>query len=257
MEEARSTERRWSSSAGYLAGELVLAPDTRYAAFMIPWVTLASTDAIDGKTLHLRRRGDEYLIVADNLQLMSSEDEGSSRELARLGCAHLEKDRATRVLVGGLGMGYSQRAALDSVGRKAVVEICELVPAVVQWNRDVLGALANFPLNDPRTKLHVEDVRQRIDAAHGRYDAILLDVDNGPTALAHQQNNALYSVRGIKAVWRALKPGGVLSVWSFSDDKLFTTRLEKEDFTVRVHRVEGSRKGRGRHHLIWVAQRPE
>lgn len=224
---------------------------------MNPWVKLASTEAIDGKTLELRRRGDEYLIVADNLQLMSSEDEGSSRELAQLGCAHLKKGRAVRLLVGGLGMGYSQRAALDGVGSKAVVEICELVPAVVQWNRDTLGALADFPLDDPRTELHVEDVRLRIDAADGRYDAILLDVDNGPTALAHKQNNALYDERGIKAAWRALKPGGVLGVWSFSDDERFTTRLERAGFTVKMHRVDGSRKGRGRYHVIWIAQRPE
>lgn len=223
---------------------------------MIPWVKLASAEALDGKPLELRKRGDEYLIVADGLQLMSNEDEGSSRELAQLGCAHLKRGKAARVLVGGLGMGYSQRAALDCVGKKAVVEVCELVPAVVEWNRNELGALANFPLDDPRTELHVEDVRRRIDGAAGRYDAILLDVDNGPTALAHKRNNALYSVRGIKAAWRALKPGGVLGVWSFSDDKRFTARLEKEGFEVKVHRVPGSRKGRGRYHTIWIARRP-
>ncbi|MBW2731464.1 MAG: spermidine synthase [Deltaproteobacteria bacterium] len=224
---------------------------------MIPWVKLASTEAMDGKQLELRKRGDEYLIVADGLQLMSSEDEGSSRELALLGCEHLKKGAAARVLVGGLGMGYSQRAALDCVGRKVVVEVCELVPAVVEWNRNELGALAKFPLDDPRTELHVEDVRQRIDAAAARYDAILLDVDNGPIALAHKRNNALYSVRGIQAAWGALKPGGVFGLWSFSDDKRFTTRLEKQGFEVRVRRVEGSRKGRGRYHVIWIARRPE
>lgn len=223
---------------------------------MIPWEKLAVAEALDGKPLELRRRGDEYVIMADGQQLMSSEDESSSKDLARLGCAHLDRRAPARVLVGGLGMGYTQRAALDCLGPRAVVELCELVEAVVEWNRRWLGALAGSPLDEKRTELHLEDVRRRIDAANGRYDAILLDVDNGPTALAHKRNNALYSARGIEAAWRALKVGGVLAVWSFGDDKRFTARLEKQGFEVEVQRVHGSRKGRGRYHVIWTARRP-
>jgi len=223
---------------------------------MIPWEQIASGEAPDGKRLELRRRGAEYLIVAGGYDLMSSEDEGSSRSLAEFGCAHIAREQRARVLVGGLGMGYTLRAALDAVGSRARVDVSELVPVVTEWNRDVLGALAGAPLDDARAELHIGDVRACIDGAEGRYDAILLDVDNGPASLAHRQNDALYGKRGLAAAWAALRPGGALGVWSFSDDRRFTQRLERQGFSVAVRRVTGSRKGRGRYHVIWVARRP-
>jgi spermidine synthase len=224
---------------------------------MQPWEKLATAIAPDGKEIELRRRGTEHRIRAGGQELMSSEDEPSSRSLAELGCAHLSAgERPARILVGGLGMGYTLRAALDCVGPHAVVEIAELIPAVVEWNRsELLGPLADHPLRDPRAELHVIDVRARIRAASERYAAILLDVDNGPIALAHAANDALYGHRGIDECWRALTPGGVLAVWSLLDDARYTRRLERRGFAVRVERVFGSRKGRGREHVIWLARR--
>lgn len=224
---------------------------------MIPWETLGTAAAPDGAPLELRRRGAEYRILAGGRELMSSDDEGSSRALGELGCAHLDGTHPARVLVGGLGMGYTARAVLDRVGPGGVVEVAELVDAVVAWNRGPLASLADAPLDDRRTELHVGDVRARIRAGRGRYDAILLDVDNGPNALAHAQNDVLYGRRGIAEMWAALRPGGVVGVWSLLDERPFTRRLEQQGFAARVHRVPGSRKGRGRYHYVWIAHRPD
>ena len=154
-------------------------------------------------------------------------------------------------------MGYTLRATLDRLSATATVEIAELVPAVVDWNREWLGDLAGKPLDDSRTKLFVGDVRIPMRAKAKRYHAILLDVDNGPDALAHKQNDGLYSRRGLKEAFAALKPGGVFGVWSFNDDQGFTKRLQKQGFTVTTHKVSASRKGRGRYHQIWTAKRPQ
>ncbi len=223
---------------------------------MKPWERLASVEAADGTILELRRRGTEYLIAADVYQLMSSEDEPSSRSLGELGCRHISPKGKPRVLIGGLGMGFTARAALDACGPAAQIDIAELIPAVVDWNREILGDLAGRPLEDARVTLEIEPVQKLIRAGADRYDAILLDVDNGPDFLAHEQNSQLYSTRGIAEAWRGLRPGGVLGVWSFSDDAGFTRRLERQGFTVDLNRVEGSRKGRGRYHWIWIARRP-
>lgn len=225
---------------------------------MLPWETLATTLAPDGVPLELRRRGRDVVIRAGAHELMSNEDESSSRSLAELGCAHLERAQRARVLVGGLGMGFTLRAALDRVGPNGVVEVAELVPAVVEWNEGPLdlGALAGHPLRDRRALVRHGDVRRFLCEAHERYDAVLLDVDNGPIALAHRANDGLYGHRGIDECWGALRPGGVLGVWSLLDDRRFTQRLERRGFAVRVERVHGSRRGRGREHVIWVARRP-
>lgn len=223
---------------------------------MKPWERLASVKAPDGTILELRRRGTEYLIAADVYQLMSSEDEPSSRSLGELGCQHIAAGDKARVLIGGLGMGFTARAALDVCGPAARVEIAELIPAVVDWNREILADLAGRPLDDARVTLAVTPVQTLIRAAANRYDAILLDVDNGPDFLAHKQNSQLYSTKGVAEAWRGLHAGGVFGVWSFSDDAAFTRRLERQGFKVEVNRVHGSRKGRGRYHFIWVAQRP-
>ena len=134
-----------------------------------------------------------------------------------------------------------------------MVEIAELVPEVVEWNEGPLGELASYPMRDPRTKLRPGDVRLTIAAAERAYDAILLDVDNGPIHVAHRGNDAIYADRGIAAARRALKPGGVLGVWSLADDTRYTKRLQRAGFRVSVERVFGSRKGRGREHVIWIA----
>lgn len=222
---------------------------------MKPWVTLATAEAPDGKPIELRQRGHEFLIRADGLDLMSSDDDGSSKALASLGLAALKRP-ARRVLIGGLGMGFTLRAALDHAGPDAEVEVAELVGAVAEWNRGALGAVANRPIDDARTRVFVGDVCDRIAASTKTpLDAILLDVDNGPDALAHDANERLYGPKGLAIAHAALAPGGVLAVWSFSDDRSFTKRCRKAGFEARVERVSASRKGRGRHHYIWVAQR--
>jgi spermidine synthase len=223
---------------------------------MQPWEMIASTHAPDGTLLELRRRGSEFRIWAGGFELMSNEDAGSSRALSELGCKHLSSTSAPKILIGGLGMGFTLRAALDCTGPQSSVEVAELVPAVGEWNRTVLAELAGRPLDDPRTLLRIEDVRVPIFSARSAYDAILLDVDNGPSALAHAKNDGLYSRRGLANALIALRPGGVLGVWSIQDDTQFTRRLEQQGFVAELHRVEGSRKGRGRHHWIWIAQKP-
>jgi len=222
---------------------------------MLPWQTIETVSAPDGKPVQLRRRGHEFLIRADGLDLMSSEDEGSSKSLADLAIGLLPHP-ARRVLVGGLGMGFTLRAALDCVDGTARVEVAELIEAVAKWNRDLLAPVANHPLDDPRAALYIGDVRKRIAKPEAPWDAILLDVDNGPDALAHDGNALIYSRGGLDRAFEALVPGGVLAVWSFSDDDTFTRRCRQAGFTTRVERVSASRKGRGRHHYIWLAQRP-
>lgn len=221
---------------------------------MRPWETLAKTVAPDGSPIELRHRGHELLIRADGYDLMSSEDDDSSIALATVALKTLGRP-ATRVLVGGLGMGFTLRAALDGVGPDASVEVAELIPAVAEWNRGPIAPVAKAPLEDPRAVLYVGDVAERIGATKSHYDAILLDVDNGPDALAHDRNEGLYSNAGLARAHRALRPGGVLGVWSFSDDAGFTRRCKKAGFDTRVEKVPASRKGRGRYHFVWIARR--
>jgi len=227
---------------------------SRYHTRVLAWETLGKSTAPDGVELELRRRGREFLIRAGGYDLMSSDDEGSSRALADLGLKALARP-AKHVLVGGLGMGYTLRAALDAVGPDAIVEVAELVPAVVEWNRNVLADVAGRPLEDRRARVFEGNVLDRIGQAKGTLDAILLDVDNGPDALAHDGNEAIYAKTGLDRARAALKPGGVLGVWSFSDDAAFTRRCRRAGFETRVERVPASRKGRGRHHFIWLGVR--
>ncbi len=223
---------------------------------MLPWKKIADAAAPDGVPLTLQKRGDEFLIRAAGRDLMSSLDDGSSRALASLGCRHISPSAPARVLVGGLGMGFTLAEVLRSVGPRATVEVAELAPAVVEWNRAQLGDLAGKPLDDPRTELSICDVAEAISRRPGWWDAILLDVDNGPCALAHQTNQSLYGGSGLARAYRALRRGGMFAVWSFGDDRAFTKRLEQRGFDVAVERVEGSRKGRGRRHVIWLARKP-
>lgn len=220
---------------------------------MKAWEKLAESEAPDGSLVELLRRGHEFLLRVGGYDLMSNEDQSSARALAELGCAHLPKAQPHRVLVGGLGMGFSLRAALDHTASDATVEVAELIPDVVLWNRTFLAELAERPLDDPRAVVLTTDVAELLAGATEGYDAILLDVDNGPDALQHPENDALYQAPGLQIARNALKPGGTLAVWSFSDDPRFTQRLKAAGFRVEVQVVLGSRKGRGRRHQIWLA----
>lgn len=222
---------------------------------MKPWELLDEATLPEGEgSLELWRRGDEYVIRVDGRDLMSSREHGSERALAELSCARL-KVQDPRVLVGGLGMGFTVAAALERLGERATVVVAELVPAVVTWNRGALAHLAAAPLDDPRVDVHEGDVRALIENARGAWNAILLDVDNGPDGLTRSENNWLYEPAGLRASFGALAAGGVIGVWSAFDDPTFTKRLRNVGFEVEVEPVRARGK-KGRRHTIWLATRP-
>lgn len=222
---------------------------------MIPWQTLATAVAPDGQPLTLSRRGHEWLIRVGGWDLMSNRDDTSARALTELGCRGLESRAGVRVLIGGLGMGFSVAPAVERLPSDATIDVAELVPAVVEWNRGPLAELAGHPLADPRVHVHVGDVAALIRSAHARWDAILLDVDNGPDALAHSSNAGLYGQAGLREAHRALRPGGVLAVWSYSDAGEFAKQLERAGFEASIERVANRGRDRGRTHAIWLGRR--
>ena len=227
---------------------------------MIPWELLGEARvAGDGKRLSLYRRDREYSIRlgGGGGELMNSRSHGSEEALAGLGCAGLADRVHAHVLIGGLGMGFTLATALARLGAAARVTVAELVPEVVAWNRGPLGELAGHPLRDPRVVVHEGDVARLIDDAPPRsYDAILLDVDNGPEGLTRTDNDWLYGCEGLAAAYAALRAGGVLAVWSAGHDPAFTGRLLKAGFDVEERRVR-ARGSRGARHVIWLARLPE
>ncbi|MSO30364.1 MAG: spermidine synthase [Acidobacteria bacterium] len=201
----------------------------------------------------LTRHGNEYVIMANGQSLMSSRMHGSEEALATFGCARARTLDAPCCLVGGLGMGFTLRATLDLLPPDATVVVAELVPTVVDWNRGPLGPLARHPLRDTRVAVEVGDVAATLHASIGRFDAVLLDVDNGPSAFTAAHNADLYGDRGLAAIRAALKPGGVLAVWSSREDRRFEQRLRYARFDVDVERVRGRLKKGGPRHTIFVA----
>jgi spermidine synthase len=223
---------------------------------MIPWELLgAARIPGDGRELRLYRRGDEYAIRVDNYELMNSYVHGSEEALAELACARIRDRSRPRVLIGGLGMGYTTAAALQQLGARALVVIAELVPAVVTWNRGPLAHLAGYPLEDRRVVVRETDVARVLKADVGFYDAILLDVDNGPHGLSSQDNDRLYGPEGLQVSHGALRPGGVLAIWSASPDRAFPKRLHKAGFDVEEIRVRARGARGGGRRTIWLAGR--
>jgi spermidine synthase len=223
-------------------------------ARMIPWELLGEARTPEGTHMTLTRRGNEYMILADGKDLMSSRMKGSEEELARVGCEHARKEENACVLVGGLGMGFTLRATLDVMPADATVIVAELMPVVVEWNRGPLAALAKSPLEDRRTELSLGDVGVLLRESRARFDAILLDVDNGPAAFTQTFNAGLYDNAGLTMIRAALRPGGVLAVWSAWDDRKFEHRLRHHGFTVETHHVRARLKQGGPRHTIFVAR---
>jgi spermidine synthase len=209
----------------------------------------------DGTVMKLTRRDNEYIILANGKSLMSSGMYGSEEALATLACRRARTLEQPCVLIGGLGMGFTLRATLDFLPPDARVVVAELVPAVVEWNRGPLGPLAGHPLNDKRVRIEMGDVAVTLRSGPGKFDAVLLDVDNGPTAFTESANAWLYDDRGIAAVRAALKTGGVLAVWSARDDSKFEKRLRYGKFAVQVERVRGRLKKGGPHHTIFLGHK--
>ena len=223
---------------------------------MNPWKLLDTAQTPgNGAELTLFQRDSEFSIKADTDELMNSRVYGSEQALATLGCQKIKNNPKARVLIGGLGMGYTLRSALDELGAQAHVAVAELVPTVVEWNRGYLADLAGCPLDDSRVSVHEEDVGQMIKTAKDVYDAILLDVDNGPQALTFKDNEWLYSLSGLRRTSAALRPKGVLAIWSSGPDAGFAKRLGQAGFDVDEVSVRGRKGGKGAHHTVWVAER--
>ena len=217
---------------------------------MKAWELIAETRTPDGNDMRLTKRDEEYVVLVNGKTLMSSRMHGSEEALATAGCRHLQTRERPRVLVGGLGMAFTLRAALDVLPADAVVTVVELVPAVVAWNRGPLGPLAGHPLKDKRVRIEVNDVGFTLRANPGQFDAILLDVDNGPTAFTADANCGLYDNAGVAASYAALRDGGTLAVWSAFEDRKFEQRLRYHGFVPQVDRVRARLKRGGPRHTI-------
>lgn len=206
--------------------------------------------------LELWQRENEFSIRISGYvsELMNSRQHASEEALAEYAVPQVAGRAAAHVLVGGLGMGFTLAAALRSAGPDATVTVAELVGAVVDWNRGPLGQAAGYPLTDPRTRVHVGDVADLIRASKRTFDAILLDVDNGPDGIVRPENGRIYSRSGLRHAMAALRPGGVLAVWSAGPDKAFTQRLENAGFDVDEVRVPARANGKGPKHTIWFAR---
>jgi spermidine synthase len=223
---------------------------------VIPWRLLDSTQVPgENKDLRLYQRGREFSIRVDGSELMNSRIHGSEDMMAELACARIASLPRPRVLIGGLGMGFTLAAALVRLGAESRVVVAELVPAVVAWNRGPLAALAGRPLDDPRVTVREVDVAQIIQVGHQAYDAILLDVDNGPRGLTRTSNDRLYTRTGLDAAFAALRPAGVFALWSAGPNRAFTHLLRKAGFEVVEKRVRARGPHGGGYHTIWIAGR--
>jgi len=215
---------------------------------------LATATVPGGEELRLFRRGRDYMIVLDRNELMNSRMSGSEEQLAMLTCARLNNRTSPRLLIGGYGMGFTLRAALSVLPARAAVVVAELVPEIIAWARGPMTELTADCLDDPRVTVIENDVAAVIASGRGTYDAILLDVDNGPDGLTRAENDRLYSAPGLAAAKAALVRGGVLAVWSAADDPAFTRRLSANGFAAKPTKVRARANGKGAQHTIWLAE---
>ena len=203
--------------------------------------------------LRLMRRGAEFSMMLGQNELMNSRLSGSEEALATLACRQIEAVKAPHLLIGGLGMGFTLRAALAVLGSEARIVVAELVPAVIAWARGPMKDIFGESLFDSRADIRQADVIEVIKSQTKAFDAILLDVDNGPEGLIRKANDALYDAKGLQAIHRALRPAGVLAVWSSGPNPKFTKRLRDAGFTVNEVAVRATTKRSGARHVIWFA----
>ncbi|HXD45098.1 MAG TPA: spermidine synthase [Pseudolabrys sp.] len=222
---------------------------------MLPWEKLDSAHIPGGAELRLMRRGTEFAIKLGSNELMSSRLTATEQALATLACDRIKTRPAPKILIGGLGMGFTLRAALTVLGPQAHIDVAELVPAVIAWARGPMASLFGASLADPRVAIHEADVVDMIRAPRVDYDAILLDVDNGPNGIVRKANDRLYDVNGLAAAHKALTAGGVLAVWSSAADAKFTGRLRKSGFAVTENAMRAKGPQGRAQHFIWVAVR--
>ena len=225
------------------AGRLVLIR-------MKKWELLGQTETHEGSDMRLMRQDEEYLILSNGKPLMSSRLHGSEEALAVIGCGDARHLQRPHVLVGGLGMGFTLRAVLDLLPPAAMVTVSELVPAVIEWNRGPLAALAGEPLRDPRVRVDARDVGFTLRSNPGGFDAVLLDVDNGPAAFTTPANAGLYDGGGVVALHAALRPAGTVAVWSAFEDRDFEERLRSCGFQVDVVRARAHARQKARHTIF-------
>jgi spermidine synthase len=220
---------------------------------MKPRVKIAAARTPDGGEMVLYQHDSDFAIEINGQDLMHSRRHESELALARLGCAHLDGHQAPRILIGGLGMGYTLRQALDMLSPDAQVVVGELLGAVVEWNREFLGELNGRPLGDERVDLMTGDIVELISGSKSRFDAILLDIDNGPNAITDAGNRRLYGREGIGACRQALRDQGCLAVWSAEPSKKFEQLMMSCSFHVRRFRVPAYKGSKSQSHFVWVA----
>jgi spermidine synthase len=219
---------------------------------VIPRELIGTAEVPGGPPLRLIRHGRDFIIMLDRNELMSSRMSGSEVALGQMTCQRL-KAKSPRLLIGGYGMGFTLRAVLADVGEGARVDVAELVPGIIEWARGPLAELTDGCLDDPRVTLELADVGAVMGSNPSSYDAIMLDVDTGPDGLPREGNDGLYTARGLDRARRALRPGGVLAVWSAGPDPAFTKRLKLAGFAVDEVRTRARENGKGPMHTIWFA----
>jgi len=219
-------------------------------------VVLGIAHVPDGVEMRLVQHGEGFTILLDDNELMSTEASASEAALATMTCERLGDRGAIQMLVGGYGMGFTLRAALAALAHDSSVIVSEIVPEIIEWALGPMRHITGGSLDDPRVALIEEDVAMLIDVAREGYDAILLDVDNGPEGLTRWENDRLYSNDGLSRAMRALRPGGIVAVWSAWSDTAFPVRLEKAGFNVSTFTVRARPNGTGFRHVIWFAQKP-
>ncbi|MFC1822425.1 hypothetical protein ACFL9T_06930 [Thermodesulfobacteriota bacterium] len=224
---------------------------------MIPWeeIDRVEVPGHEGEVT-LLRRGTEFSIRTAGTELMNSRVHGSEGALADLTWSRINRKSGMRILIGGLGMGYTLAAALEQAEPDTFIIVSELIPVVVRWNREHLGHLAGMPLDDPRVSVEEEDVAETIGRKKSAWDAILLDIDNGPDGLTRKANDRLYGRFGLKTAFSALRPGGILAVWSSETNEAFTRRLRQCGFQTETIAVPARKPGKGGRRTIWLAGKP-